>query len=72
MLQYLQTTQLQLCAYVSENVPPSRDFQLALSEAWQWIRPWIKEPMQVDATTISSCAHCFRWLWTNLAPPKVF
>lgn len=28
MLQYLQIMQMHLCAYMLENVPPLRDFQL--------------------------------------------
>jgi hypothetical protein len=55
------------CAYVLENVPPlgdSRPFELA---AWQQIRAWIREPVQVDVVVVNSCAHHFRWIWTNLA-----
>ncbi len=72
MLQYLHTSQLHSYAYVLENVPPLEDSQLVVLVAWQQIKPWIKEPMQLDATTTGSCAHYFQWLWTNLAPLEIF
>jgi hypothetical protein len=58
--------------HVLENVPPLGDSQPVVLATWQQIRAWIGEPMQVDVVVVDSHAHCFWWLWTNLASPKVF
>jgi hypothetical protein len=49
-----------------KNVPPLGNYQLAVLAAWQQIRAWIKELVQVDAVTIGSHAHCFKLPWINL------
>ncbi len=69
MLQYLKTFKLHSCSYVLENGPPLGDSRLAVLATWQQIRAWIGELVQVDVVAVDSCAHYFRWVWTNLAPP---
>ncbi len=49
-----------------KNVPPLGNYQLAVLVAWQQIRAWIEELVQVDAVTIGSHAHCFKLPWINL------
>jgi hypothetical protein len=71
VLQYLQTSQLHSCAYVLENVPPLWDSWPLVLVAWQQIKAWIGDLVQVDAIVVGSHAHRFWWLWTNLAPVDV-
>jgi hypothetical protein len=60
-----------MCICVGEY-PTFGGFLTAILATWQQIKAWIMEPVHVDATIINSCAHCFWWLWINLALLEVF
>jgi hypothetical protein len=59
VLQYLKTFKLHSCAYVLENGPPLGDSRPAILVAWQQIRVWVRELVQVDVVADDSRAHYF-------------
>ncbi len=59
----LSITLMSICV---KNGEPSGNYQPAVLAAWQQIRAWIEELVQVDAVTVGSHAHCFKLPWINL------